>query len=531
MIPYPYQEAGLQALHTYLCNHKDNPCVVIPTGGGKSAFIAWCIERWKKQAPWVRVCILAHRQELIEQNAAELKNVCSELEVGIFSAALKRKDWNADILYASIDSIYQHSGEFRPWDILFVDEAHRIPFRGEGKYRTFIRGSERFNERLRVVGLTATPYRLDGGQLCHSSHILNKICYEANITDLIEGGYLCQLRSKVGESKPDVTGLRKSSGDYVTKALAKATNKADLVERTVAELVRIINQEQRKSVLVFCVDVAHCIMVATELEKHGILAPYITGKTKQEDRERAAEWFRSGKLRAICNVNVYTEGFNAKNVDCIALLRPTLSAGLYSQMVGRGLRTSPEKRDCLVLDFAGCIEEHGPIDLIGGRPVVLAKCAQCREAFSRALGSCPSCGWKVPKKEIERLETAEREKRMHADKASRAAILSGQPVIYDVDDVEVFRHVKIGFPDSLRVQYRSGDKIFREWICLDHPNAYPAQLWWRERFGGNPKKHTSVDEAMENMFLNSSLKEWTKTITVVRRGKYDKIINYNQTVA
>lgn len=530
LVPRPYQAEALEALHAYICEKDTNPCVVIPTGGGKSAMIAWVIQKWKKQCPWFRCIILAHRKELIEQNAAELQTLDPGGDVGVFSAALNRRDYDASILYASIDSVYKRAGEFTPWDVTMVDEAHRIPFSGEGKYRTFINESRKYNPKLRVIGWTATPFRMAGGQICHKDHILNEVCYEAKVTDLIKDGYLCPLRSKVGVTQPELKEIKRNSGgDYILKSLAQATNREKIVSGAVAEAARIINAEERRSVIFFCVDIEHCKKVHITLRKHGIFAPFVTSKTPQRDRDRIAQDFKAGRLRAICNVNVYTEGFNAQCVDCIVLLRPTLSAGLYSQMVGRGLRTHPSITDCLVLDFANCIEEHGPVDLLGGALTVMAICQTCRESFSRAIRRCPACGWEIPKQEIERLELVEKERRLHGTKVSEKSILSSEPRICKVDAIHVNRHRKEGSPDSIRIQYRCGLSVFREWICLDHPGLTGriAREWWIRRFGPQKTKLT-VDSALENLFLTRELLEWTKTITVVQKGKYYEVMGYNQ---
>lgn len=533
MIPRPYQVEALEALHSHICEKDTNPCVVIPTGGGKSALIAWIIQTWKEQAPHFRCIVLAHRKELIEQNIAELQALYADGDIGIFSAALGRRDYDASILYASIDSVYRRAGEFTPWDVIMVDEAHRIPFSGEGKYRTFINESRKYNKKLRVIGWTATPFRLAGGQICHKDHILNEVCYEAKVTDLIKDGYLCPLRSKVGVTQPELKNVKQNSGgDYILKSLVKVTNREKVIVSAVAEAVRIINTENRHSVIFFCVDIEHCQKVHRELRiKHGIFAPFVTSKTKLRDRDRIARDFKSGKLRAVCNVNVYTEGFNAERVDCIVLLRPTLSPGLFSQMVGRGLRTHLTINDCLVLDFAGCIDEHGPIDLLGGQSTGMATCGRCRESFSRAIKRCPACGMELSKIEIERLEQVEKERRLHGTKASKKSILSGEPETYKVDAVYVNRHRKKESPDSIRIQYRCGLSIFREWVYLDHPGVAGqiAQTWWRQRFGQKKRNEViTVDNALENLFLTQELFEWTKTITVRRKGKYCEIVGYNQ---
>jgi len=525
-----YQHEAIEAVHAHICTKETNPCVVIPTGGGKSVIMAGMIQKWKVPAPWVRGIILAHRKELVQQNAEKLLGSYPNGDIGVFSAGLGQYDYESSILFASIDSVFRKAGEFQAFDYAFVDEAHRIPPSGEGKYRTFLAGCKKFNQKLRVIGWTATPFRINCGPICHKDHILQEVCYEAGITDLIDKGFLCRLRSKVGRCQPDLQGVRRNSGgDYIVKSLADVTNRSDIVANAVAETCRIMVVERRRSAVFFCVDIEHCSRVSEELRKHGVYAPVITGKTKHEVRDRLIQDFKAQRIRAVCCVNVLTEGFDAPHIDCIVLLRPTLSPGLFSQMVGRGLRIHSQKNDCLVLDFAGCIDEHGPIDcLADGQAVVLATCTECRESFSRAIRRCPQCGWEIPKLEVERLEAEEKNRRMHSDKASKKSILSHEPEVHQVHAVFATRHVKKDSPDSLKIQYRCDKSMFREWICLDHDGfaGHRAARWWRERFVSK-KGPPTVGEALENLFLTQELLDWTKTVTVKKNGRYFEIVGYN----
>lgn len=529
----PYQQEAIAAAHHFVCTKEGNPCVVLPTGSGKSVVMAALIQKWKEQAPWVRGCILAHRKELVGQNADKLRTYATGVDIGIFSAGLGKKDYESSILFASIDSIFRRSGEFPPWDFIFVDESHRIPPAGEGKYRTFLAGCRRFNSSLKVVGWTATPYRMACGPICHKDHILNEICYESKITDLIGQGYLCRLRSKVGRTQPALSGVRRNTnGDYIAASLATATNRRAVVDAAIREATAIIEQEHRRHIIFFCVDIEHCKLVSAALRQYGIYAPAITSKTRPRDRDKIIQDFKSGYLRAVCNVNVLTEGFDAPHIDCIVLLRPTLSPGLYYQMVGRGLRPCDSKSYCLVLDFGNLIDEHGPIDLLGeGLVCTMAVCGACREAFSRACRVCPICGWEIPKQEIERLEQKERERRMHAEKASNKSILSNEPMVLNVESVHLARHRHKDRLDSLRLQYRSGLSCYREWLPMDDnsPVGDAAQRWWRERFGN--KERVSVNDALSDMFAAQTIAEWTKTITVVRQGNKWKVVGYNESLS
>ena len=559
--PRPYQSEALEALNDHLASKPTNPCVVLPTGAGKSLVIAWAVQGWKHDYPPFRVMILAHRKELVEQNAAELVGLWPGGDIGVYSAGLRRRDLDASVTYASIDSVYDRAGEFAPLDMVLVDEAHRIPAKGQGKYRGFLKAATKINPRLRVAGFTATPFRMDG-PICHTDHILQEICYEAHVGDLIRDGFLCRLRSKVGVA-PDLDDVRRNGrGDYVQSSLSESVDQPEIVQEAVREAMAVIQAEERGSIVFFCVDVDHCEAVSRELRRYGLEAPVVTGKTRRVERDRIAENFKAGRYRALCNVNVYTEGFNAKRVDCVVLLRPTLSAGLYAQMVGRGLRLHPDKTDCLVLDYARCIETHGPVDcLMAGEVRVIVcgsvsppRCRQpkdecgegcadcggsgflpwkegCGDTFSRALGECPHCGWEIPPQEVARAaeeERAERERKMHEARAAQAAILGSEPETLQVDGVTLHRHRKSGSPDSLKVQYRCGLATVREWICLDHEDfaGRKARRWWARRFGAASAETATVDSAINDLFVAAALKDMTRTITVERRGKHYEIVGY-----
>lgn len=525
----PYQEEAIVAVNSHLSSKDSNPCIVLPTGAGKSLVMAEMIRRWIAGYPSFRCVVLAHRKELVDQNSKEFLGILEPHErtmCGVYSAGLGEKDSDAQITFAAIDSIYNKCGCFLPFDAIIVDEAQRIPVRGEGKYRVFIGGCKRLNPNVRVIGLTATPYRLGSGPICHKDYILNEICYEANVGDLIAQGYLCSLRSKVSERAPDLSGVKKSCGDYQQKALGAVVRNEALVEGAVTDALAHLDAENRTSCVWFCVDVDHCTQVLNALSFRGERAVAVTGETSSHERDAAVEAFRNRQYRHILNVNVFTEGFNVKQVDAVILLRPTLSKGLYYQMVGRGLRLHPDKADCLVLDYAHCIETHGPIDALDTGSVRVEVCQKCREVFARGVRICPKCGWEIPKQVIEERERVEAERRMHEERAAQLAILGSTPTEYKVDSVAVTRHSKNGV-DSLCVSYRCGVSMYREWICLNHAGfaREKAERWWRARFGEKAVV-PSVDEALADMFLGYSISQVTESITVVKRGKYNEILYY-----
>lgn len=535
MILRPYQAEAVAAVHSHICEKESNPCVVMPTGSGKSNTMAACIQQWKTQAPQTRGFVLAHRQELVIQNAMKLQTCFDAIgsleKIGLFCAGLKQRDYYSSITFASVDSVYRRSGEFAPLDFIFVDEAHHIPPAGEGKYRTFIEGCRRFNPNLKVIGWTATPFRMGCGAICHKDHILNEICYEVGVTDLINQGYLCKLRSKVGSAEYDLSNVKKPlKSDYTKSSLLEITEAPAVVRAAVREAVSILNREERRSIIFFCLSIAHCDQVSRELGLHRIHAPVVTSKTDQKKRAEALRDLGNGRIRAVCNMGVLTEGFDAPIIDAIVLLRPTLSAGLFMQMVGRGLRPHEMKQDCLILDFAGCIEEHGPIDLISENNlyVAMATCGECRESFSRAIRKCPECGWEIPKCEAERIKADEKKKRDHGVEVSDRSILSEKRTTVDVIAVKVNRHKKDGKPDSLRIQFRHGQLfVVSYWCWLDH-KGYPgktARIWWEKYIQEVPP---SVNDALGDLLLSQKILDSIKTITIQKKGKYNEIVDWNQ---
>jgi DNA repair protein RadD len=205
LILRPYQREAVDAVYDYLRMRDDNPCVVIPTAGGKTPVLATicrdAVRLWNG-----RVLILAHVKELLEQAAEKLHAVAPDLPVGIYSAGLKRRDLGYAITIAGIQSVYERACDVGRVDLVIVDEAHLIPPDGEGMYRTLLADLRVINPRMRVIGLTATPFRMKSGAICGPDNILNEVCYEVGVRELIVQRYLCSLRTKSGAHHPTRRG-------------------------------------------------------------------------------------------------------------------------------------------------------------------------------------------------------------------------------------------------------------------------------------------------------------------------------------
>jgi DNA repair protein RadD len=498
-----YQQESIDACYRYLQMYDSkNPCIVIPTGGGKSPVIgAICrdaVLKWNS-----RVLILAHVKELLEQNAAKIKAICPTINVGIYSAGLKRRDTKESVIVAGIQSVYNKADELGNFDLVLVDEAHLIPESGEGQYRTLLTELSERNCYLRIIGLTATPYRLGSGYICRPDGLINEICYEIGVRDLVKKGWLCPLVGKIAMAEIDTSDLSIKRGEFVeSEAEAKFTDQS-VVTAAVQEILQ--RAENRKSVLIFCQTVLHARLVCDLIMKAGQgEADVIEGNTDSSYRAEVINDFRSGLLRFLVNVNVLTTGFDAPNVDCVCLLRATTSPGLYYQMLGRGFRLHPDKKDCLVLDFGQNIMRHGPVDRIqpkkegkgaGAGGVVLRLCSACRTVNERSELHCINCGELFPIESVSHNSTAT---------AGVDPISDGKPLKPIVETLEVQRvsyqiwekrNATPDTPKTLRVNYHIAmNHIVSEWVCPEHTGFArdKAERWWSERCAF-PMPETAVE--------------------------------------
>jgi DNA repair protein RadD len=524
----PYQEEAKAAVYSYLQNHNDNPCVVIPTAGGKTPVMASickdAVGLWQG-----RVLILAHVKELLEQTADKLSAVCPEVQFGIYSAGLNRRDTDNQVIVAGIQSVYQRADELGAFDLILVDECHLIPLEGDGMYRQFLADARTINPQLRIVGFTATPFRLKTGPICTPDGFLNAICYEVSVRELIAQGYLCQLITKASKVKADTSNLHVRNGEFVADEVESLMDSAELVQAACGEIVEYT--KDRQAVLIFASGIKHGEHVVQVLkDQHGIQCGFVTGDTPIEERNALLAKFKAGELKYLCNVNVLTTGFDAPNVDCVVLLRPTMSPGLYYQMVGRGFRLHPGKQNCLVLDFGGNVLRHGPVDQIrvkecttGNGQAPAKECPECLSVVAAGYARCPDCGYEFPPPQ----------RTKHDAKASDAGILSGQvtTTTHTVEEVFYNVHHKRGAPENaprtMRVDYRVGWHTYKsEWVCFEH-TGYAHQKaisWWKRR------SHEPVPDTAEKAVLLARAGRLapTRTITVRRitGEKFDQIIGY-----
>lgn len=418
-----YQNRAIQDLRRSIANGHKAPVLTAPCGAGKTAIAAEMIRAAREKGK--QALFLAPRRELVYQTAERLEHV--QVPYGIIMNG-EDPSLIPDTQVASIPTLHSRAIQREKIDLpkaglVLVDEAH---IGVGGQSQTLI---EQYKDAgAVVVGLTATPARSDGRGL---GMIYDDLVLGPSVAELTEQGYLVPSRYFSGE-KPDTSGIKIQAGDYQQGQLAERADEPKLIGDVVSNWFRLASDRQT---FVFAVNVAHSRHLAERFREHGIAAEHIDGQTDLQTRRAIHHRLQTGETQVVCNCQVYTYGVDYPPVSCIVLAYPTKSITKYHQMVGRGLRTSPGKADCMVLDHAGIVldEKLGFIDdpmpwSLDGKTKVQerkaekeykqpeeTRCPQC-ETIIRPAPVCPLCGHEMGgqyKKAIEahEAELAEIDKR------------------------------------------------------------------------------------------------------------------------
>lgn len=426
----PHQVEAADAIEAALAQGIKRPLVDMCVGSGKSLTMGlFAYRRWHERGE--RSIINAHTRELVSQNAGACRSL--GLHTGINAAALKEKTWRAPIISAGIHSVYKYAQSFGDIANILTDECHLIPHDESGMHREFARGFPNANG----PGFTGTTFRLQGGSLVEGEEPpFEKVVYTYSILDGIEDGYLVPAFSAPADDVLDESKLRTRNGDYDT-ASQDAQNIA-LMDNHIAQMVH--HGANRRAWLVFEASKKAAIAMTKRLNEWGIPTACVLDNTPAgvegvydpNTRWGAIALFKAGRLRCLVNVGALTTGFDAQITDMLVMRRKTKSLGLYIQMVGRLLRTiggniaasiAAGKSDGVVLDFAGNIDMHGPLDDViqpqqgksrlvecencGKRNNAVAArcwscdelmtkvCPGCTESITKGTLDCPHCGYNM----------------------------------------------------------------------------------------------------------------------------------------
>ncbi|WP_081111925.1 DEAD/DEAH box helicase [Bdellovibrio bacteriovorus] len=382
----PYQQEAVQATLKHFRKEKSPAVIVLPTGAGKSLVIAELARLARG-----RVLVLAHVRELVEQNHQKYQSF--GLEAGIFSAGLQRKESHQKVIFGSIQSIARADDDFfKDFSLVVIDECHRVSITGETQYFQVLNKLQANNPEICVLGLTATPYRLGLGwiynynvhtktQSTTEDRFFKKCIYDLTISYMIKNGYLTRpIKIDSPVACYDFSSLKLNGTSFVTTQIEAILK--DQMRITPLIIKNIIDMSKdRQGVMIFTSSVNHAIEIMQSLPPY--VSALVVGDTESDEREEVIAAFKARELKFLVNVSVLTTGFDAPHVDVIAILRPTESVSLYQQIIGRGLRLSPGKEDCLILDYTGQDHDLYSPEIEDDKP--------SKESV-RVQIPCPECG-------------------------------------------------------------------------------------------------------------------------------------------
>lgn len=534
-----YQREAIDSFFEYARNNfGKNPLIVVPTAGGK-ALISATITKRIYDHPGTRILNITHTKDIIEQNYNELFEYMNNtiIDAGIYSAGLKRQDTHNRIIFAGIQSVHNKAMHLGFFDLIILDEAHLCNHKDEGMYRKFFKKMREINPNIMILGLTATPFRLKGGLLTEGkSSLFDDICYDIPMPELMDANhpknkdkkqYLCPLITpkKSMKAHVDLSNVHVNAGEYIKSEMTAAFQKDDLVLRAVKETIAYVHSYNRKKCLVFCASIEHAETVYETFKSLNQACGIVHSKRMEMENEVDKRKFHNGEIQYLVNVSVLTTGYNVKDIDCIVMMRSTKSAGLWIQVIGRGIRLHPSKENCLVLDFGKNIEEHGPIDKIRVKPkregggfdsAPMKTCPgtgkiECGMLLHATVVTCPECGYEFPQKP------------KHEEKASEGSIISEfkKPETYEVVNVIYSKHEKTGKPPSLRVDYFIDMyRRFSKWVPLENEKGKSfAEKWLKEV---TVDRFETVDKALKY----SEYFRRPEKIIVDENGDYPNIIGY-----
>ena len=531
-----YQQQAIDLTLAWLEANQGNPCIVMPTGSGKSHVVAALCKHTIQTWPETRVLMLTHVKELIEQNVEKMRQHWPGAPLGIYSAGLNKKELGEPITFAGIQSIRKRASDVGHIDLVVIDECDLVGHNEVGGYRTFLAALLAINPQMRVIGLTATPYRLGHGYITDKPALFDERIEPVDVVDLLGLGHVCPLRLKRTNHRYDTTGVHKRGGDFIESELQKVVDTDEQNKLVIDEVIQ--HSSGRRSWLMFCTGVDHAKNIAEEFRQRGVTTETVTGNTPKKERADILARFKRGDIQCLTNANVLQVGFDAPNIDLIGFLRPTASTRLMIQMAGRGMRNAEGKQDCIVLDFAGVSSVCGTIikpkipgrsgtgDGTGDAPVKV--CEVCDELCPISAEVCPACGTPFPKPEKD-------------DVVVDVTLVDGDIMGLSVDrddlrDLEVSswrwrlaKSAKTGKEQIVLTYYGKAlsDRAVHEYLCVLH-DGYAGQKAWQtvaiiaQRCGPLPAGLLASEDvpALVDAMNSATPPSW---IQHAREGNFDRI--------
>lgn len=549
--PRLYQTHTVDAFWDYFVDGgRGNPFASLPTGTGKSLIPAMFFKRAMAEFPKNRFLLLTHVKELIEQDLKALRLVWPTAPVGTVSAGLNKNEPYAPIVYGGIQTTNNAINDLGHRDIMFIDEAHLLSPRESSMYQRTIAQLLTINPCMKVLGLSATPFRMGQGHITDGGLFTDMT---TNLTSLnefirfIDDYYLSQLIPKRTDVIIDVSDVRQLAYDFNQGDLQATIQRQNITREALTETCAI--GSDRKRWLIFAAGIENAEQINDMLNNiFGVRSTVVHSKMSDTERDYRIAAYKFGHFKAIVSNNILTTGFDDAETDLLVDLRPTTSIVLHVQKYGRGTRPfyhpsfTPDqlrykhhrkeameiggKRNCLVLDFAGNTERLGPIN----DPTIPQR-RSGRGSGEVPIKICPNCGafCHISARICDDCEQEFIFRSKIKPTASDAEIIvrnQTQLKQVTVDRVLYKIHTKKDKPDSLRVTYQAGFTLYDAWLGFESTSAFAqhkAHEWW--------KQHSNDTIAKVPVTASEAHTRWgecreAKTLLVDTSGKYPNITEY-----
>lgn len=526
-----YQVDAINALINHFNNNDENRVIVaMPTGTGKSLVIAEYIRLLLEWFPDIKILMITHKMELIQQNKAQLLERVPNLDIGVYSNSLGSKTIR-QITFAGIDSIYRSVKNFGIVDYIFIDECHLVSDDMKTMYSKTLSHFYLLNKNMKLIGFTATPWRMKDGILTETrwwDKVVYNLCDKNMFINLVNKGYLTKLVPYKREIEYNVNNLKTTANDYNLKELQERVNTSSYTVPIIKDVLKKIDEMGCKRTIIFSSGLEHSKNIQEELSKYNKSSVVIDSTLDLADRINYIESFKQGQVDFLINYNILTTGFDCPEIDCIVVMRPTKSSVLWVQALGRGTRPAPEKEKCIVLDYGGNTHRLGTINDpfipkkkeskkngMGKQPV--KDCPECGAILHLAEKKCTECGYEFPVKNNLTLNSSEKD-------------------LISISEHEIIvAKVNRFFGEAYKS--RAGKKMFRIGIDINthiiyeyldvegfgFPYHKAKQIWGTFTNIPLPKTIEECVEYEEQGVLNSPYKVrvWLNPPT-----KYPKILNY-----
>jgi DNA repair protein RadD len=527
----PYQKEAISTIVAAL-KAKDNCLLQAATGGGKTIIFASLISQWINAYPKMKIMVLAHRQELIDQAYEKLTMVdpTAWTKTGKACAGLGRVITDSQVVIGTLQTLVRRKIS-QQVQLLIVDEAHRIPSMDQdSQYRTLIwRLREEF-PRMRLLGVTATPFRLKHGYIYgQENDWFDDLDYSINLKTLISDGYLVPIRIKINESEglqKELAKVEKSGGEYKIDSLQGVMCKQTFISTAVEAWENY--GEGRLNAIIFAVTIQHAELLRAAFIAAGHKVGIVHSKMPQQERKDILNAFERSEINFVVNVGILTEGWDSPKVDLIIMARPTLSPGLYVQMIGRGTRLYPGKENLLILDLANNSLKHGPpwdpIIKEGLNSPEGKVCPKCRILIEKTWSKeCPECGYVFDEPEL----SDEEKVLIDYEQVTMKELGMGKEVLLVVYEWEAYVYESRNGNEMVKFTLRTNAGPVNEFLDFEGNSGQwsykKAWKWWVRMADGSPPPKTATEacESLDKITIPT-------IVTACKEGKFWKVVKWGK---